>query len=80
MSHDASFGDRQLSGERIGRVLDRVAAVHRYPTAIVYDNGPELCSQVLDQWAHDRGVALQFIDPGKPIERVRRELQRTAAR
>jgi putative transposase len=60
--------DRSLSGERVARVLDRVAAVRGFPTAIVCDNGPEFRSQALDQWAHDRGVALQFIDPGRPTQ------------
>jgi Integrase core domain len=32
------------------------------------DNGPELRGQVLDQWAYDYGVHLQFIERGKPIQ------------
>lgn len=32
------------------------------------DNGPELRSRVLDQWAYEHGVKLQFIALGKPIE------------
>ena len=35
---------------------------------MVLDNGPELISQVLDAWAHQHGVSLHFIDPGKPIQ------------
>jgi putative transposase len=30
--------------------------------------GPELRGRVLDQWAYDHGVRLQFIEPGKPIQ------------
>jgi putative transposase len=60
--------DRFFSGERVARVLDRVAAVRGFPTAIVCDNEPEFLSQALDQWAHEQGVALQFIDPGKPTQ------------
>ena len=30
------------------------------------DNGPELTSRALDQWAYERGVRLHFIEPGKP--------------
>jgi putative transposase len=30
--------------------------------------GPEFAGKALDLWAHQRGVALQFIRPGKPIE------------
>ena len=32
------------------------------------DNGPELTSRVLDQWAYEHGVQLRFIDPGKPVQ------------
>ena len=32
------------------------------------DNGPELISRVLEQWAHEHTVTLHFIDPGKPIQ------------
>jgi transposase InsO family protein len=30
--------------------------------------GPEFTSYHFDQWAHTRGIALQFIQPGKPVE------------
>ena len=32
------------------------------------DNGPELISRVLEEWAHEHTVVLHFIDPGKPIQ------------
>lgn len=32
------------------------------------DNGPELRGRVLEQWAYEHGVWLQFIEPGKPIQ------------
>lgn len=60
--------DFSLPGERVVRVLDRVAAVRGYPLAIVLDNGPEFRSEALDQWAHRHGVELHFIDPGKPVQ------------
>jgi putative transposase len=30
--------------------------------------GPELRGRVLDQWAYEHGVRLQFIEPGKPTQ------------
>jgi putative transposase len=61
--------DTSLSGVRVARVLDRVIAERgQAPAAIVMDNGPELTSRALDQWAYDRGVRLHFIDPGKPVQ------------
>ena len=59
--------DTSLGGVRVARVLDRVIAERgQAPGAIVLDNGPELTSKALDQWAYNRGVRLHFIDPGKP--------------
>lgn len=60
--------DFSLSGERVVRVLERVGTVRGFPEVIVCDNGPEFTCQVLNQWAHERGVHLQFIDPGKPVQ------------
>lgn len=60
--------DFSLPGERVARVLDRVATVRGYPRAIVCDNGPEFVSAALDEWAHRHRVALDFIDPGKPVQ------------
>jgi putative transposase len=60
--------DTSLPGVRVVGVLARLVADRGCPATIVLDNGPELTGQALDQWAHDRGVALRFIDPGKPIQ------------
>jgi putative transposase len=57
-----------ISGERVARFLDEVAAAHGYPKAISVDNGPEFVSNALDRWAHQRGVELHFIAPGKPTQ------------
>ncbi len=57
-----------ISGERVARFLDEVAATHGYPKAISVDNGPEFISNALDHWAHQRGVELHFIAPGKPTQ------------
>jgi putative transposase len=32
------------------------------------DNGPELTSQVLTEWCAQRGIGLQYIQPGKPVQ------------
>lgn len=60
--------DVSLSGARVAAVLDRVVARRGLPRGIVCDNGPEFASQALDQWAYRRGVALLFIEPGKPVQ------------
>ena len=60
--------DVSLSGKRVVNVLERFAATRGLPRTIVVDNGPEFHSRALDAWAHGRGVELQFIRPGKPID------------
>ena len=60
--------DLGLSGARVVRVLERLATTTGVPAAIVVDNGPEFTGRALDQWAHQQGVALDFIRPGKPVE------------
>lgn len=60
--------DVSLTGERVTRVLERLRAVRGLPSVIQADNGPELRGRVLDRWAYDNGVRLQFIEPGKPIQ------------
>lgn len=61
--------DTSLSGQRVACVLDRVIAERdQAPVEIVLDNGPELTSKALDQWAYERGVHLRFIEPGKPVQ------------
>jgi putative transposase len=60
--------DNSLPGLRVVRVLERVAQERSVPEAIQVDNGPEFISRVVDQWAYANGVALHFIDPGKPVQ------------
>ena len=60
--------DTSLPGLRVTRVLDRLAATRGLPAVIRTDNGPEFAGQALDAWAYRRGVKLEFIRPGKPVE------------
>ena len=57
-----------LPGRRVVEMLDAVAGERGYPDMLVVDNGPELRGRDLDRWAHDHGVELFFIDPGKPMQ------------
>ena len=57
-----------LTGERVKRVLERVSEGRGLPAVIQTDHGPEFTGRVLDQWAFERGVKPQFIEPGKPIQ------------
>jgi putative transposase len=59
---------RSLPGQRVVSVLNRLAFIHGKPEVIILDNGPEMISKALDQWAYENGVKLHFIDPGKPTQ------------
>lgn len=61
--------DTSLPGARVARVLDQVAFERgAFPEAITVDNGPEFAGRVLDAWAYEHHVKLDFIDPGKPVQ------------
>jgi putative transposase len=60
--------DTSLGGLRVGRVLDRVVAERGLPEAIVLDNGPEFRGRALAARSEERGVRLEFIQPGKPVQ------------
>jgi putative transposase len=69
--------DTSLGGLRVRRVLDRMASDRGLPEGIVVDNGPEFRGRALAAWSEQRGVRLDFIQPGKCLHR---ELQRSTAR
>ena len=55
-----------LGGRPVTRVLDRLALDRGLPRVLRTANGPEFCGRAMLTWAHERGVALRLIDPGKP--------------
>jgi putative transposase len=60
--------DTSLGGARVVSVLERLAETRGLPNVITTDNGPEFTGRALDEWAYRKGVQLNFIRPGKPIE------------
>lgn len=66
-----------LPSWRVLAVLDELIALHGAPTALRLDNGPEFIAEAVAVWAAAQGIALRFIQPGKPdqnayIERFNR--------
>jgi putative transposase len=51
----------RMSGHAVREVLPQ-------PRSITVDHGTEFQSRALEDWAYRRGVQLDFIRPGKPIE------------
>ena len=69
--------DTSLRAPRVVRVLDRMKEQGRCPQVIRVDNGPEFLSDDFRQWCARNGVAIRYIQPGKPnqnayIERFNR--------
>jgi putative transposase len=60
--------ESSLPAERVTRVLSRLIADHGVPKELQMENGPQLTSRTLDQWAYEHGVQLRFIDPGEPVQ------------
>ena len=58
--------ERAISGHGVARVLDRLALTRGLPQVIRTDNGKEFCGRAMLTWAHERGVRLFLIQPGKP--------------
>ena len=66
-----------LPSERVVAVLDELVTVHGAPAAIRCDNGPEFLAAPFVAWCAERGIAIHYIQPGKPdqnafIERFNR--------
>jgi len=60
--------DLNLPAPRIIRVLDQIAEIRGYPNKLRLDNGPEMISLALANWAEEHDVQLDFIQPGKPTQ------------
>jgi putative transposase len=58
-----------IGSRRVARVLDQVLASGRpAPKSLRVDNGPEFISGYLKKWSEQKGIAIQHIQPGKPMQ------------
>jgi putative transposase len=72
--------DLSLPSERVIRSLNQIIEWRGKPNALRCDNGPEYISGTLRCWAEQQGIALNFIQPGKPqqnayVERYNRTVR-----
>lgn len=62
-----------VTGKDVVEALEWLVEERSVPASIVLDNGPEFTGAALDAWACKRGVKLDFISPGRPVQNAFRE-------
>lgn len=72
--------DTSLTSERLMRVFEHLRKERGLPQVLRTDNGPEFLGEAFISWAKQAGMAIQYIQPGKPnqnafIERFNRTLR-----
>ena len=67
--------DTSLNSGRLVRVFEQLKRDHGLPQVLRSDNGPEFLGEAFTQWAKLSGVALRYIQPGKPNQNAYRTLQ-----
>ena len=60
--------DTSFASQRVTRVLDDVITQRGAPKALRLDNGPELTSRHFLAWCIERKIAMNHIQPGKPMQ------------
>jgi putative transposase len=64
---------QSLKGEDVVESLNRICGRRGLPKTIKTDKGSEFISKVMDKWAYEHGVELDFSRPGKPTDNARVE-------
>ena len=69
--------DTSITSLRLIRVFEQLKRDRPLPQVLRTDNGPEFLGEAFVQWAMGQGMAIQYIQPGKPnqnafIERFNR--------
>lgn len=60
--------DHALRSDDVVATMEHLKALRGIPKRIKVDNGSEFISKVLDQWAYENDVVLDFSRPGKPTD------------
>jgi Integrase core domain len=59
---------RRLGGEDVVRTLNQVSGIRGTPKRIFCDNGSEFQRRLVDLWAYQHKVVMEFSRPGKPTD------------
>jgi putative transposase len=63
--------DTSITSARLVHIFDQLKQDHgRLSQALRTDNGPEFLGESFVDWARMNGVAIQYIQPGKPNQNV----------
>ena len=57
-----------MTGAEVTAVIERLVKDQGVPDRIQCDNGHEFISRVLDKWAYENGITMDFSRPGKPMD------------
>jgi len=58
--------DTSITSPRLVRVFEQLQSQHGLPQVLRTDNGPEFLGEIFTSWAKAAGMAIQYIQPGKP--------------
>lgn len=59
---------QSLKGEDVKEALTRIARFRGNPKTLKADNGSEFAGKVMDRWAYERQIEIDFSRPGKPTD------------
>jgi len=59
---------QRFPADAVTHVLDRAIWAYGQPKVITCENGTEFTSNHFDQWAYKRGIEIDFIAPGRPMD------------
>ncbi len=59
---------QRLKGTDVVEILNRLRFNRSAPKTLFCDNGSEFTSQIMDLWAYQNGVKIDFSRPGKPTD------------
>ena len=57
-----------MPSSKVIEILDNLALERGLPETLKVDNGPEYTSEAIRKWANEKGINLEYIPPGRPME------------
>lgn len=59
---------QSLKGQDVQEALTAIARFRGNPEVLKTDNGSEFAGKVMDRWAYERNIEIDFSRPGKPTD------------